>query len=89
MVSTLVRAGTGEMLSDSAKEQAVALATELLEVVWDETQRDYGMAPLTALQVAQKITNAALAGAIKEHFDSLAEPYKEKAPKQTRMAGMD
>jgi hypothetical protein len=71
---------TGEI--QDVKATATEAATALLEEVWRDTSAAYNLAPLTALAVAQKIANAVLAGAVKEHADILAEPFK---PQQTRM----
>ncbi len=75
--------GTGEVLDqEGIKNDATDLAARLVETVWGEVQQQYNLGPLPALAVAQKIANAVLAGAVKEHADILSEPYKAN---QTRM----
>lgn len=71
---------TGELMD--VKGRATDAAQQLVEAVWKETADAYNLAPLTALAVAQKIANAVLAGAVKEHADILAEPFR---PQQSRL----
>lgn len=67
------------------KFEATEAATALLELIWREVGEQYHVGPLTALGIAQKISNAILAGAIEEHADILAEPFK---PQQRRLPGV-
>lgn len=80
MSATYADSQTGEI--QDTKSAATEAAQQLVEAVWRETADAYNLAPLTALAVAQKIANAVLSGAVKEHADILAEPFK---PQQTRM----
>ena len=84
MMSTIsVDAETGEIRD--VKAHAAEAAQQLVETVWRDVAEEYHVGPLTALAVAQKISNAVLAGAIKEHAEILAEPFK---PQQTRLPGI-
>ncbi len=74
---------TGELRE--VKAQAAHAATALVEQVWQEVSHDYNLTPLAGLAVAQKIANAVLAAAVKEHADILSEPFK---PQQQRLAGL-
>jgi hypothetical protein len=65
-----------------AKSRAAEAAQELVEILWRETGESYELAPLTALVVAQKMANAVLSGAVKEHADILAQPFK---PQQSKL----
>ena len=78
---------TGELSDDRPiKDIAVEAATRLVDEIWGETQRNYDIMPLTALKISEKIVNAVLAGAVKEHVEILAEPLK---PRQTKLPGVD
>jgi hypothetical protein len=70
-------------IEDAIKVEAAVAAQRLVEAVWRETTDSYDMTPLMALTVAQKITNAVLSGAVKEHAEVLAQPFR---PQQSRLS---
>ena len=80
MSTIFADAETGEI--QDVKSSAVQGAQKLIESIWRETADSYDLAPLTALTLAQKIVNAVLAAAVKEHAEILAEPFR---PQQTKL----
>ena len=69
-------------VTEDVKAVVASVAEDLVDQVWAETQRDYAVSPLTALQITSKIVNAAWSGIVKDYVDTLSEPLQAK---QTRL----